>query len=268
VASQVQIVNRALSRIGRGRIVTMGDDTPAAHAATDAWDMCRDEVLRDHPWNSATVRASIPEIAGKAIISVSTANPAVVASTGHAFIARQRIRIDGVVTATELNGKFFRVSPNNLNVNDFELQTEEFENYDGVNAGTGGTATAIPDSELSYFCPQPTDMIRLLEIIGDTNDEEAYAVENGNILTNIVPPLPIRYIKRETDTAKYEPLLASLIAARLAVEFLEGLTGVPDLRRQQITQWYELLNARAKNADGQETYAAPFEEDEYISVRA
>ena len=57
--SPVDICNRALSRLGDSRITSLGDNTKAARAANASWEMVRDEVYREHPWNSITRRIAL-----------------------------------------------------------------------------------------------------------------------------------------------------------------------------------------------------------------
>lgn len=57
--SDVQIVNRALGKLGARRIDSLADDSANARAAKAAYTMVRDRLLRAHPWNFAIRRASI-----------------------------------------------------------------------------------------------------------------------------------------------------------------------------------------------------------------
>lgn len=59
--SPVEIANRALSRIGVARVTSIDppDDSKAARAVASAWDLVRREVLRAHPWNCVSSRASL-----------------------------------------------------------------------------------------------------------------------------------------------------------------------------------------------------------------
>ena len=60
--SAVDICNRALSRVGEGRITSLTDGTKQARACDSAYSHVRDEVLRAHPWNSAITRASLAKL--------------------------------------------------------------------------------------------------------------------------------------------------------------------------------------------------------------
>lgn len=59
MASVVDICNKALSLLGQRTIVSLDDDSPEALACRIHWEPLRDEVLRSHPWNCASKRASL-----------------------------------------------------------------------------------------------------------------------------------------------------------------------------------------------------------------
>lgn len=60
MASDVEIVNNALSMIGDKAIVALTDDTTRARLANQLYGPTRDAVLRSHPWNCAITRATLP----------------------------------------------------------------------------------------------------------------------------------------------------------------------------------------------------------------
>jgi len=70
---------------------------------------------------------------GQAITGTTAANPVVVTSAAHGLTNGQWVRIDGVTTADELNGRNFAVA--NTTANTFELSGEDGSAY---GAGTGG----------------------------------------------------------------------------------------------------------------------------------
>jgi len=60
MASQVEICNRALTKIGGKRITSMGDASVAARAMTALWDTVRRAELRKRFWSFALTRDTLP----------------------------------------------------------------------------------------------------------------------------------------------------------------------------------------------------------------
>lgn len=59
MASQVEIANRALTKIGEARILSLSDDVEAARVIDSLWDIVRDAELRARNWNFSIARASL-----------------------------------------------------------------------------------------------------------------------------------------------------------------------------------------------------------------
>ena len=59
--SKVQIANLALVHVGGSAITSLTDDTNEARAVNQVYDLVRDAVLSDHPWNFAIKRV-IPSV--------------------------------------------------------------------------------------------------------------------------------------------------------------------------------------------------------------
>jgi hypothetical protein len=62
MVSTVDICNRALQKLGHTRITSLADDTKAARECSGAYDLVRDAVFRDHPWNALVARASLAKL--------------------------------------------------------------------------------------------------------------------------------------------------------------------------------------------------------------
>lgn len=62
MASQVEITNRALTKIGEARILSLTDDVEAARVVSSLWDIVRDAELRARNWNFSIVRTSLPAL--------------------------------------------------------------------------------------------------------------------------------------------------------------------------------------------------------------
>jgi hypothetical protein len=61
--SWTEVVNLALIDIGADRITSLDDDSNRASLGATLYPQARDEVLRAHPWNSATARARLAALA-------------------------------------------------------------------------------------------------------------------------------------------------------------------------------------------------------------
>lgn len=62
MASQVEIANRALTKIGEARVLSLSDDLEAARSVNSLWDVVRDAELRARNWNFAISRTSLPAL--------------------------------------------------------------------------------------------------------------------------------------------------------------------------------------------------------------
>lgn len=56
MASSTDICNRALQKLGAARINALTDQSTNARACALAYDTCRQDLLREHPWNFAIQR--------------------------------------------------------------------------------------------------------------------------------------------------------------------------------------------------------------------
>lgn len=59
MASDTEICNLALRKLGEARITSLTEDSPAARTLSDVYEFARDATLRDHPWNFAIKRATL-----------------------------------------------------------------------------------------------------------------------------------------------------------------------------------------------------------------
>lgn len=72
MASEVQIANRALQRLGAGRIVALDGASKESRECNVAYEPCRDYMLRSHPWGFAIKRAALAADSSTAASSWST----------------------------------------------------------------------------------------------------------------------------------------------------------------------------------------------------
>lgn len=62
MASNVEIANRALTKLGAARIISFGDDNKQSRAVQSMFDIVRDAELRAHVWSFAVRRKSLPSL--------------------------------------------------------------------------------------------------------------------------------------------------------------------------------------------------------------
>lgn len=64
MASDVDIVNMALAKLGHGAIASLLDDSDSARAANAVYAICRDDVEAAHPWNFNTKWIKLAQVTG------------------------------------------------------------------------------------------------------------------------------------------------------------------------------------------------------------
>lgn len=64
MASQIQIINVALSRIGANEIQSLSTNSAEQKLAVIFWDVARQACLRDHPWNFALKDSQLNKVDG------------------------------------------------------------------------------------------------------------------------------------------------------------------------------------------------------------
>lgn len=65
MASVIQSANRALTKLGSGRVASLDDDTKAARSIKSCFDDIRDDELRAHRWQFAMKRMTLPALVDK-----------------------------------------------------------------------------------------------------------------------------------------------------------------------------------------------------------
>jgi hypothetical protein len=62
LASEVKVANLALTGLGAERITSLTENSENARKVNSVFELLRDEVLRQHPWNFAIVRLSLAKL--------------------------------------------------------------------------------------------------------------------------------------------------------------------------------------------------------------
>lgn len=122
---------------------------------------------------------------------------------------------------------------------------------------------AAPSWGFTAKFPLPPDFLRLLEVRDLSTGE--FQLEKGFIHANATV-LYIRYISRIEDPNAYDALFVNSAATLLAVEMCEAFDQSASKKRGLLDEYDAFLD-EAKRADAQENPPAPYEEDDWISVR-
>lgn len=108
----------------------------------------------------------------------------------------------------------------------------------------------------------PADFLRLLP----TRDQQDLQIEGGKILTDDGAPLKIVYIKRETDTNKFDQLFVDLLVARIARDLAEKITQ-SNQKISNAQAFYEEMRKEARRVNAFERPALEPPQDSWITAR-
>lgn len=99
--------------------------------------------------------------------------------------------------------------------------------------------------------PDPEPCLRLLAIDGESEFGLRYKIEGRRILTSEPAPLRILYIARLSDPSQLDPMLADVIATRLAADLSYSLTASAALGQTLMGIYQAKLN-EARMTDAEE----------------
>lgn len=232
----------------------------------DAWKITRDEVFRDHPWNSCVKTTRLARLqAAKTVTGATAANPVVITAVAHGYTSGNMVLLENLGGMVEVNDRYFPVIVLTANTFSIGVDGTLFTAYT-----SGGTAkkVGIPlqndfGFDLSVRYTLPTDALRVLELV----DSDAFWEVRGSILvTDEGPTVPIRYVRREIDPAKWDAILVSALSTRLAYDITESVSG-NSTKKEALGRDYDAILGKAKMADAQEASPSEFALDRWLSVR-
>ena len=116
--------------------------------------------------------------------------------------------------------------------------------------------TTSPDFEYSNQFILPTDFLALRSVWGGTFTGKktafSYAIEGQRLLTND-SSLSLKYTRKVTDAAQFDPLFIKVLAAQLADEFIGPLAGGDKRIQDKIDRRLAVLLPRARVLSRMET---------------
>jgi hypothetical protein len=108
-------------------------------------------------------------------------------------------------------------------------------------------ASSDPLSEFDNIFQLPNDFLRVVKLYDTTS---RYKIEGSTLLTDDSTAKLI-YIKRETDTTKFDSIFVEALALKLAIRLAYALSG-STTRIEQLRAEFKKVYAEAKRVDGQE----------------
>lgn len=97
----------------------------------------------------------------------------------------------------------------------------------------------------------PSGFLRLLTVQSGDVRVHDYEIEGDFILTNAAAPLDIRYIETSNDPNKWDSLMVSVMATRLAYDMCEALTN-SNTKKQALAGELDELLRQARHSNGRE----------------
>lgn len=249
MATQLEVVNLALMKVGASTIASLGDNVKQAAILSALWSPVYRAELRKRPWSFALKRTVLSTTSYTVTGSANSGGLIKLTVAAHPFSTGDSVRIANVAGTTEANGDWIVTK---TGTNDFTLNGSTFAHA----YTSGGTATAIPAFHFGNQYSLPTDFIRLVQL-GDVylvpsmvdyrnGDDSAWAIEAGLVLTDFVSPVNLRYVYDASDPTKWDALFVEAVASRLAYEACEALTQSNEKRRNMAQDYDDCIRSAYK----------------------
>ena len=243
MATQLEIINRALTKLGADRIGSGEIATPASKNAREAvhmYSIVRDAELRKNTWKFSIRRASMAYLLPDTLIPYSPV-------TGY---------VVGDIIST-----YYCLAPTTGNA---PPNNEFWYNL-------------VPEYGFTKAYLLPTDCLRVISV-GEffpgvftddyvNGDTAEYSIEGRFLLSNESSPLVIRYVTKIQDTAQYDTLFVEAFACRLAMELAEVITA-SDSKRERATREYRETMMEAIRTNAVEGPPQKLADDTWMLVRA
>lgn len=222
MASQIEICNLALTRLGQAPIGDLNEGSNPANYCNQLWNPVRRAALRSHPWNFALlVIKNLVYAPGSPTPATALADPNFPLDipgnqTGFTY---------AYVMPTDCVRVVRVIDPALANV--FLSSGTGFDdNFDAFN---------FDSTRFGFFDPP-----------------ETFELRSGGLLCSNIPCAGLKYIFDVTDTSKFDDRFVEALSYRLAMDLAMPITGSPQIT-QQMAQMFTSSIQAARLADGQES---------------
>ena len=182
--------------------------------------------------------------------------PLVTLSASHGLAAGAEVYVAGIVGATELNGRWFQVgsAPSSTTL----ALVEDGDLFSTAYASGGTLQRAMTPFRAihtwAYRYPLPSTAADFCLAVHSTEEESQgtreleWVMSDRDLLTDVGITCEIRYSRRVYNVDRWDPLLVSTAAARLAFEIVPEILDTPR-DREQLWQSYQAHLRQARRAD-------------------
>jgi hypothetical protein len=243
------IYNLALGYVGEYRVEEGATTTKQYILCDRFYDQARDEVLKSHPWNEAKKRIIIAQDSDNPIFGYDRrySKPTDclrVLSVNDSIGADQRNNADGV-NAWEIEGDYILANAGEL-------------------PQTWATATAYIDGQFVW-----SDDISYEVLVSHTSDTIANDVTAGNLVSagGDYRVVFVEYVYQLTDTTKFGSKLKQVIAMKLAIKIITGLTNDTKGKVDLINEFERLTMPKARSIDGAQMTPKPIFNSNWLRSR-
>lgn len=268
-ASNVEIANSALSKLGAEQITSLSDNTRRAVAANLQFHKIRKNLLRSHPWNFAMKRQYLTKV--KDSSDAVNAGTDVFTSTSLATLNQVTGDKTNITLLTgtlpeplQENTDYYFIKVNSTT---FKLATTQANALAGTAIDVAAaTFTADfyvkPPFEYDNKFAKPSDCLRPIR---EQYKDADWKVEGAYIVSN-ESEFNLLYIYDVTDPTLFEPAFDELFAMNLAVELSYTLVQSLSLKESLKKEWLLMLKD-TRSFDAQEGSPEELETNEWLNAR-
>lgn len=269
MATDLQITNMVLRRLGDSPITSTTEQTTKARLVAELYDTVRAATLAAHPWNFAVSRRTLLAYTLPAATLTPGAGATVVDTTGVTFTASAAVfaatDVGRVIDAVSGAGRAEITAVTSTTVVTATI-TEAFPDLSALASQAWQLNYAAPAWGAAYTIPKPTDALRVWRV----EDAQEYTVETDGtqeVILSDVASLNVRVITAVTDPTRFSPLFVTAFVAHLVAMCAENITG-QQAKGNAAYELYEHTLRRARTMDGMEGSAEALRSRGLITVRS
>jgi hypothetical protein len=246
-SGELSVVNQALGRIGSTRISDAENGSDKCNNWAQAnlhYSQTRDALLRSYVWNFCSGREVLDKVQTIVLDTEPLPDAWAVGDEITGLASGYTAAIVSVISDSQYEIKW--VTGTFVDSESITNGTVEIVFYNGVPLSWENSIvlyeTAIGDSyagdltvtnsaetigEWSFQYELPEDILRVKSVYEDDGGDipsDRYTVEGGRILSSY-DSIGLRYVKKVTDTAIFDPLFTDVLILQLALKLLGPLAG-------------------------------------------